>query len=72
MKTPPPPRLFEKLRLQAHIQTLIREQGAEQAWDIIADVIAREVTKYSHAPEAVEETDLAKPGTGNRPRTPRT
>jgi hypothetical protein len=72
MKIPAPPTLFPRLRLQAHIQNLIREQGVDQAWEIIADVIAREVTKYSYAPEAAEETDLAKPGTGIRTRTPRT
>lgn len=58
-------KLFERLRLQAKIRTIVQEQGPD-AWAIIADAIQREL-KYdelqrlqqAHQDLCDEHSDLA-------------
>lgn len=38
-----PPRLLERLRLQAHVRRLITEHGWDAAAEIVADALAREL-----------------------------
>lgn len=43
------PALMDRLRVQALIQGLVRDRGADQAWSIIDQAIGIELRKYSNA-----------------------
>jgi hypothetical protein len=56
------PHMMHRLRLQAQIQAMVRDLGADQAWHLIERVVEIELGKYSnetptvhsHTPRSVE------------------
>jgi hypothetical protein len=54
--------MMHRLRLQAQIQAMVRDLGADQAWHLIERVVEIELGKYSnetptvhsHTPRSVE------------------